>query len=281
MSESWIQIQNKPIKEMQKLNLQLAGSRHIRDDSGLTIYSVEGNQQGGKTTYCQNILYELYRGDVDKIMDMTVMGTEGFINKIDDALQNNYRHRCILWDDMSVEGSASLWVDDPKLVRYLAALGDTLGVATKGLLMSSPNGDMIKAFRSYQKYIVMIGAGRHKFDRVARGYFIGKSPMKQRYCSPVFEDEYDIRVPFYERYATKRRELSIDAVKKMRALSTANAEQITPKKITKTDLAQEYVRKFKAGVYKGVFGTMKDLAKFTNKEHGISYQTLCNNSGLV
>lgn len=255
---------------MRKLNFKLKASQHIRDDNGLTIYNVTGNQQSGKSAYGMCILSEVYNGDEDEVMKHIVMSIKDFTNIIDDALTNNYRHRCIMWDDMSVEGSASLWVSNPLLVRYLAALGDTLGVATKSLILSSPSGDMIKAFRNYQKYIVQITMGRNKYDRVAKGYFIGKSPMMQRYCQATFEDPYDTRIPFYERYAQIRREISIKAVMDMKRLNQQQPEQDKPHKITIKERVEELKRDLEAGVFGDM--TFKALCK----AHQINYSTAKN-----
>ena len=267
---SWIKIQNKPIKDMRKLDFELAGSRRVRDDNGLTMFSVEGNQQGGKSTYGMQILREIYEDDEDVVMSHIVMSIKDFTNMIDKALTEGYRERCIMWDDQSVEGCAATWVTDPLLVKYLGALGDTLGVATKGLILSSPSGDMTKAFRNYQKYIVQIRNGRHKYDRVAMGYWIGRSPMKQRWCSASFRDDYDVRIPFYERYAQKRRDISLAAVRNMKGRIEADenkAETAVPKPTIKEKVTELY-RDWKAGVF-GDDSTFKDICK----HHKIKYST--------
>ncbi len=256
---NWIQIQKKPVKDMKKLPLKLEGSKHIRDDNGLTFYSVTGNQQSGKSAYGMNILSELYEFNEDKIMSQIVMTAKEFADKIDDALTNKYRHRCIMWDDASVTGSAAKWMTDPKMVMYLAALGDTLAVATKSIILTSPSGDMIKAFRNYQKYIIQISMGKHKYDRVAKAYFIGKSPMMQRWCRTEFADMFDTRIPFYLRYAKKREELSLKAVKDMKTLfmdKTATEDKEEP--ITLADKVREFRRDLQAGVY-GAGMTLKQL----------------------
>jgi hypothetical protein len=130
---------------------------------------------------------------------------------------------------------------------------------------------MIKAFRNYSKYKVVIANGKHKYDRVARGYWIGKSPMDQRYCSAVFEDYYDTRIPFYEIYAKKRKEISLTAVRNMKSLNQRvdNAEPIT-KKISIKDRARELYRDWKAGV----FGEMTLVA--IAKAHKIDYGYIRN-----
>jgi hypothetical protein len=269
--KTWIQIQNEPIKELAKRDLKLAASRKIRDDNGLTLYSITGNQQGGKSSYGMLILWEMFNGDIDQIMSHIVMSATDFTNIIDAALSGGYREKCIMWDDMSVGGSAATWMTDPLLVKYMSGLGDTLGVATKSLILTSPSGDMIKAFRNYSKYKVVIANGKHKYDRVARGYWIGKSPMDQRYCSAVFEDYYDTRIPFYEIYAKKRKEISLTAVRNMKSLNQRvdNAEPIT-KKISIKDRARELYRDWKAGV----FGEMTLVA--IAKAHKIDYGYIRN-----
>lgn len=265
-NKTWIQIQNEPLKAMRKQNLYLAASRHIRDDTGLTIYSVTGNQQAGKSAYCMCVLAELYNYDEDEIMKHIVMSAKEFTDIIDDALTNGYRHKCILWDDMSVTGGAAKWMTDPKMVMYLGALGDTLGVATKSIMLSSPSGDMVKAFRNYHKYIVQIHKGQNKYDRTAKAYFIGRSPMMQRYCSPVFEDAFDTRIPFYERYAKKRKDISIKAVRDMKQLNSEQEQQEKAPKITMKERILELKRDVEAGVFGEV--SFKHACKMNKIDYG-------------
>lgn len=266
--ESWIKIQNEPARQLRKLPLKLASSRHIRDDTGLTIISITGNQQGGKTTYGLWTLFELFNGDVDEILKHIAMSAEDFSTLIENAIIGKYRMRCVMWDDLSVEASAATWMTNPLQVKRLGALGDTLGIATKSIILTSPSGDMIKAFRSYYKYIVQICDGRGKYDRFARGYKIGRSPMDQRNCSSVFEDHYDIRVPFYEIYARKRREISLKAVLDMKKSKEEHKEQ--EHKLTKTEIAKEKYRDWLAGVFGDV--TLKQVSKII----GLPYSTMCN-----
>jgi len=266
--KSWIEIQNKPVKELKKLKLELAASRRIRDDSGLTLFSITGKQQGGKSSYGMLILYEMFNGDVDQIMKHIVFTIEDFTKLISDAINGGYREKCIMWDDASITGGAAKWTVDPKGVMYLAGLGDTLGVATKSVIMTSPSGDMIKAFRNYTKYKVVINQGKHKYDRIARGYWIGKSPMEQRYCSLEFQDNYDTRVPFYERYAAVRKEISLLAIKNLNSMMQQEQEKEQP--LTLKDKIVELKRDLQAGVFGDI--SLKSLCK----AHKINYSYACN-----
>lgn len=271
MPKTWIQTQNEPINAMKKLPLKLAASRHIRDDTGLTFYNITGNQQSGKTAFGFHILSELYNYDEETIISQVAMSAKDFAQKISDALEGNFRHRCIMWDDMSVSGSAATWMSDPKFVKALAGLGDTLGVATKSVILTSPSGDMIKAFREYSKYKITIHNGSGKYGRVARGYFFGKSPLDQKYCSSVFEDKYDIRIPFYERYAVMRKEISIKAATELMKLTNEhnNPEEI-PHKLSIKEKVFELRRDWEAGVFQ------KLPFKTVCKAHNIKYQTAMN-----
>lgn len=265
MSDNWFDIQNAPVKDLQKRKLKLIASRRIRDDSGLTIFSIEGTQQGGKSTYGMRILMDLYGNSQDDVLNHVVMSSKGFTDIVESAINGNYREKAIMWDDMSVGGSAATWVTDPLLVKYLAGLGDTLGIAAKALILTSPSGDMIKAFRNYNKYKVIIHNGRHKYDRIARGYKIGKSPMNQRWCSLEFEDHYDIRVPFYDIYAQRRKEISIEAVKNMKKMGEDKPEE-KEHKVTIADKAREMYRDWQAGVFGDI--TFKNVCKVNKINYG-------------
>lgn len=267
---SLIKIQKEPVRQLKKQILNLSASKHIRDDNGLTIYSITGNQQGGKSTYGMWILYEMYNGDVDEILKHIVMSANEFADMIEKAIIEKYRMKCIMWDDMSVDGSAATWMTNPLLVKRLGALGDTLGIATKSLILTSPSGDMIKAFRTYYKYIVQICDGQTKNDRFARGYKIGRSPMDQRNCSRIFEDHYDIRVPFYERYAQKRYDISLRTVLDMKKTKEEAIEK--EHKPTKTERAWELKRDWRAGVFGDI--SLRKLSIFTSKIDKISYDLL-------
>ena len=274
--KTWIQIQNEPVKELKKLDLKLAASRRIRSDAGLTMFSITGKQQGGKSSYAMLILNEIYNGDEDEVMRHIVFTIKDFTKLISDAINGGYRERCIVWDDQSISGGAAKWVVDPKAVMYLAGLGDSLGVSTKSVILTSPSGDMTKSFRNYTKYKVIISTGRHEFDRVARGYWLGKSPMDQRYCSLEFQDNYDTRIPFYERYAEIRKKISLMAIKNLNDAidengNINNTQIISNKPQSIKDKVFELYRDYKAGVYAADM-TFKQLCI----SHKINYGTARN-----
>lgn len=207
--KSFLEIQEAPIRAMKKLKLGFVASKRIRDDPGFTMISVTGVQRGGKSVYALRILAELYNHDIDKVLDNTVFTIEAFTSKIKHALDNNYRIPALLFDDASVHLSAAVYGESPKAVLQASRLGDTLGIACKSLILTSPSSDLIKAFRNYKHYRVSILQGRHTYDRIARAYIIGHSPLGQKWIRTEWEDHFDTRLPFYERYATMRKEISL------------------------------------------------------------------------
>jgi hypothetical protein len=218
MSPGFKEIRDAPIKRVDKDKLALCLSRHIYGDRGLTGASIIGKQQTGKSAYALTVMYELYNGNVDDVLKHTVFSIRGLANLLQNAMDNHDKMICVLWDDASVGGSASHYNTDRKLVQYLSALGDTLGIATKGLLMTSPSSDLIKAFRQYDFYKVAIGFGRHENERIARGYTRHISPYGQESFTHVYEDTFDARIPFYQKYYNMREQLSISTIANMRSL---------------------------------------------------------------
>lgn len=273
MSESFKVIQNKPVMKLNSTKLNLALSRHIRDRPGLVGASITGRQQSGKSAYALMVMYELYQGNIDEIFKHIVFNIQDLTELLNDAIQKNERMICILWDDSSVSGGAGMYNIDRQLVQYLSAMGDTMGLATKGILLTSPSGDIVKAFRNYNFYKVQVHFGKHKYDRIARGYEFGSSPFGQRWVRTSFEDSYDVRIPFYERYYALRKQLSISTLTNMDTFinsSSENQEEEPPKPKMIKDIVAELHRDWEAGVFGEM--TFKDICK----AHKINYRTAVN-----
>jgi len=213
--QSFKQIQNAPIQRLRQANLCLSLSRLIRDKPGLIGANITGAQQSGKSSYALMVMYELFQGDIEQVFKHIVFTVKDLTNLLNNAMQRRERLTCVLWDDSSIQGSAAHYHTNKQMVIYLSAMGDTLGIATKGLLLTSPSGDIIKAFRNYNFYKIQIGFGQHKYDRTAKGYEFGMSPMNQKWGRLAFIDSYDTRLPFYERYYKLREKLSLSVLSDM------------------------------------------------------------------
>lgn len=210
-------IQNAPMNELKGKSLKLALSRKIVNDAGLVGAFISGAHQTGKSSYALCVMYELYQGDIEEIFRHIVFTISDLTKLLNNAIKTRTRCKCILWDDSSVHGSASQYNVNRQLVAYLGAMSDTMGIATKSILLTSPSGDIVKTFRNYNFYRVQIGIGRHKYDRIARGYEFGSSPFGQQWGRASFEDSFDVRIPFYERYYKLREQMSLSTLQDMDA----------------------------------------------------------------
>lgn len=224
-------IQQAPVKKAKAGRLNLSLSRLIADSPGLTGASITGGQQTGKSVYAMMVMYELYNHDIEEMFRHIAFSIKDLAILLRNAIIKRDRMICVLWDDSSVHGSASRYNTDRRLVQFLSALGDTMGIAVKGFLMTSPSGDIIKAFRNYNFYKVQTAFGRHKNDRVARGYQKGTSPYGQSWFSLRFEDRFDLTsAHWYNRYYQLREKLSLSTILEMDKVLDA---EDTPARFTK------------------------------------------------
>lgn len=272
------EIQFSEINRLKKIKFKSCLANLIIKEPGLVGASIQGKQQTGKSVYAMLIMYEIYQGDINKVFDNIVFSMDELKSKLRTAIERREKIRCILWDDASVHGSASHWMTNPIAVQELSQLGDTMGLATKGLILTSPSGDLIKAFRQYNFYQVKVALGRHSDDRVARGYLRGTSPYGQKYYSFVFEDNYNVKLSFYERYYTLREKLSLSALGHNETNNTKDEQP--QRKITKQEQAKELYDTFKAGYFKE-YKNLKEFSVYTLKNFGIGYSSLCNNGKLL
>lgn len=266
--EDFKTIQFEDINKLKNKKFKSNLARLIVHEPGLVGASIQGRQQTGKSVYAMLVMYELYERDIDKVFENMVFSMDELKEKLKLAIQQKRKIRCILWDDASVHGSASHWMTDPLAVQELAQLGDTMGLATKGFLMTSPSGDLIKAFRQYNFYQIKISLGRQKNDRVSRGYLKGTSPYGQTYFSHVFNDNYDVRLSFYQRYYVLREQLSLSTLNKK-----PEEKKVEIQKESTQDIVFEYCRDKLAGVTNIPLKTFC-LARKINYSTGRYYQAL-------
>lgn len=263
--EDFKKIQFEDINKLKSKRFKSNLARLIVHEPGLVGASIQGRQQTGKSVYAMLVMYELYDRNIDQVFENMVFSMDELKEKLRLAIQQKRKIRCILWDDASVHGSASHWMTDPVSVQELAQLGDTMGLATKGFLMTSPSGDLIKAFRQYNFYQIKVALGRHKNERVSRGYLKGTSPYGQKYFSHVFDDNYDVRLSFYQRYYVLREQLSLSTLNK----KPNNVKEPTAQKPpTLKERIIECYRDWKAGVYDDIYNTK------------VSWKTVCKKEGF-
>lgn len=181
-------------------------------------FIIHGPQRSGKSVYGTMSLYELYNQDEDEMfahMFFTLDELNEFLIK---AVDTGIRCPAIMIDDAGVHMSAASYNTNRNQAIYLSAIMDTIGIICKGLIFTTPNpNNLLKAIRNYEFYRVQISMGRHANDRVAKGYSHTTAPDGRHFwINSEFADNFYVKVPYYERYAEIRRQMSISTLRDMR-----------------------------------------------------------------
>lgn len=206
------------IESLRKEKYQLSLTRRIVAEPYLVGAIISGKHRIGKSAYALWVMYELYK-DWDTVFKYMAYSVKDFMSLLRSCLDGGVKVPCILWDDAGGHGSKYLWNIDRLMVFYLKNLLDVIGTSTKGLIMTTISGeDLLKIVREYEFYKVKISLGRHKYDRVARGYEIKRSPLNQKSPSILFDDYFDVRVPIYEKYYEMRKQYSRGALDRLESL---------------------------------------------------------------
>ncbi len=182
----------------------------IFDDS-YTDVIIEGERRIGKTVYALMVMYEIYQ-DWDEVFKNIAFSLHDFINLLQEIRRDGLRRPCVLFDDAGVSAGAAVYNLDQELYNYFKGLMDTVGTITKAVICTSPDSNLIKPLRGGNRFLLRVQKGRHRYDRIIRGYKRGRSPLDQQYCSLLFEDNIDVRIPVYERYFKLREKLSFKAL---------------------------------------------------------------------
>lgn len=183
--------------------------------TSLTGSIVFGGQRIGKSSYCLQVMFDIYR-DWNTVLKYTFFRIEDLIIALRTAIKNNYIIPCILLDDAAIGGSKQLYFTNKNLSMYLSALTDVMGTSVKGLLMSTPNPDsLLKTLRGYEFYRIKITKASSKYDRIATGYKSLLLPSGTRLIKKEFKDPFNAIIgddAAYGRYIVMRKSYLNDAL---------------------------------------------------------------------
>jgi len=189
--------------------------KRIVYSSAMTGCIVFGGQRIGKSSYCLQVMYDIYR-NWDDVLKYTFFKIEDLITALRAAIKNNYIIPCILLDDAAIGGSKQLYFTNKNLSMYLSALTDVMGTSVKGLLMSTPNPDsLLKTLRGYEFYRVKITKANNGYLRIATGYKSVMLPSGTRLIKKEFKDPFNAIISddaAYARYSTLRKSYLTDAL---------------------------------------------------------------------
>lgn len=169
----------------------------IISDSEFTGTVVWGPQREGKTSYCYQVMHDLYDGDWNEVFAHTFFDIDDFIDYLRKLYRSRKKDLCILWDDAGVHGSSQLYWTNRDLVQLLEALLDVIGTLTQGLIISAVSrSKLVKAIRNYEWLNVHIIKADPRNGRIAKGYKTRVLPSGD-IMNParVFEDHFNKLMP--------------------------------------------------------------------------------------
>lgn len=210
-----------------KHELKSVLAKRIVFSSSMTGAIVYGGQRIGKSSYCLQVMADIYNQDWDKVLGYTFFKIEDLIAALRKAISDDYIIPCILLDDAAIGGSKQLYFTNKNLTQYLSALTDVMGTATKGLLLSTPNPDaLLKTLRGYEFFRIKITKQTSGYDRVATGYRSVLLPSGTRLIKKEFKDPFNAIIKndeAYARYSTMRKSYLTDALDNLESLLEGRA----------------------------------------------------------
>lgn len=197
--------------------------------TGAIVYSL---QRLGKSSYAMQVMYRLY-GNWDDVFKNMFYRIDDITNYLYNRLETDDPLPCVLWDDAGVHASKLLYFKDKDQADLIKRLFDVLGIATKGIILTTPVPDeLLKSLRSYEFLKIKIMEGQNKYDRKARAYKNILWPSGARRNPKYFEDDFDVRLPddVYKRYYPIRKSYYIQSLRDLRDfISTKKLEACVKK----------------------------------------------------
>lgn len=214
-------------------------AQEIRDNAftGAIVYAL---QRKGKSSYAMQVMYELY-GNWDDVFKNMFYRIDDLTNYLYDRLGQDEPLPCVLWDDAGVHASKLLYFKDKDQADMIKRLFDVMGVATQGILLTTPVPDeLLKSLRSYEFLKIKI-MDESKYGRLARCYKNVLWPSGTRRNPKYFEDHFDVRLPdeIYQRYSPIRKGYYIQSLRDLRDTITTKKLEASVKKEQLARIAAE------------------------------------------
>jgi len=109
-----------------------------------------GPQGMGKTTYAMLVLYEVYDGDWDKVLEYLTFDPREMLPKLKEALHTGERIKLIVFDDAGIHLSKYLWSLDKEaqqVALLMNSLFNIIRTICAGVIFTSPDMDILKELR--------------------------------------------------------------------------------------------------------------------------------------
>lgn len=215
---------------------------YARKHSGLYSSIVTGKRGVGKSSYCIQVLYRVFRSlgyeceeSWTMTLDRTLYTIPDIIHFLDTATEAESPD-IFIWDDAGVFAGGVRWLTDQQEMVLIESICDTLRDSVYGLLLNVPDiRTLSRRLRSYDDYLVkiynlkdgdrksMVGVNGYDeesvdFLREARLYLKTVTPASQVRVYKQYYDTFNVMLPdwVYQKYKEKRHRYTRDNIKKLK-----------------------------------------------------------------
>lgn len=216
---------------------------HARKHEGLYSSIVTGKRGIGKSSYCLQILFTIFRKlgyNTDEswnmALDRIIYKVQEVVDFLDESIDKKDKD-IFIWDDAGVYAGGVRWLTDQKEMVLIESICDTFRDCVYGVFFTVPDQRTLsRRIRSYDDYLVKIHyltkTEEKYFEedtstlRVARLYNKVILPSSQVRVYKQYYDTFDVMLPFwvYEKYKEKRHRYTKENIKKL--MDTLQKSQI-------------------------------------------------------
>jgi len=196
---------------------------YARKHNGLYSSIVTGQRGIGKSSYCIQILYNVFRTlgyEVDEswqmALDRTLYTIPEIIKFLDESTDKPDKD-LFIWDDAGVFAGGVRWLTNQQEMVYIESICDTLRDSVYGIFLNVPDiRTLSRRLRTYDDFLVKIyRLNDEKIKllyedpttiREARLYKKMITPASQVRVYRQYKDNFDVMLPswVYEEYKEKR-----------------------------------------------------------------------------
>jgi hypothetical protein len=208
-----------------------------RKHEGLYNCIVTGKRGIGKSSYCMQVLYNIFRAlgyDIDTSWEMSLDRIIFKVKDVVDFLEKSVDQKdkdIFIWDDAGVYAGGVRWLTDQREMVLIESICDTFRDCVYGVLFTVPDQRTLsRRIRSYDDFLVKIYYPTHddykQYDedmdtsniRVARLYKKVILPSSQVRIYRQYYDTFDVMLPFwvYDKYKEKRHRYTKDNIQKLK-----------------------------------------------------------------
>jgi len=195
---------------------------YARKNNGLYSSIVTGARGVGKSSYCIQILFRIFRTLGYEIDEAWQMSLDRVLYKVPEVVEfleqaaDKPNKDIFVWDDAGVFAGGVRWLTNQHEMVLIESICDTLRDCVYSVLFTVPDvRTLSRRIRTYDDYLVKIHRLNFKdqqnFDngetiREARLYKKIITPASQVRVYKQYYDNFDVMLPFwvYEKYKEKR-----------------------------------------------------------------------------